>query len=52
VLLAVALDHPLARHRKIPVAKLLEEPFVVTRRGQWQRALLDQSATSPPLLDD
>jgi DNA-binding transcriptional LysR family regulator len=42
VLLAVSLEHPLARHRRVTVAELVREPFVVTRSGQWQRALLDE----------
>jgi len=42
VLLAVPPDHHLARRRKISVAELVEEPFVTTRSGQWQRTLLDQ----------
>ncbi len=42
VLLAVPPDHPLARRRRVAVAELIKEPFVVTRPGQWQRALLDQ----------
>jgi DNA-binding transcriptional LysR family regulator len=42
VLLAVPREHPLARRRRVTVAELVNEPFVVTRAGQWQRALLDQ----------
>jgi DNA-binding transcriptional LysR family regulator len=42
VLLAVPPEHPLARRRRVTVAELVKEPFVVTRAGQWQRALLDQ----------
>lgn len=42
VLLAVPPGHPLAGRRRIAVAELVEEPFVVTRPGQWQRSLLEQ----------
>ena len=44
VLLAVPPGHRLAAgpRRRVAVAELLNEPFVVTRAGQWQRALLEQ----------
>ena len=44
VLLAVPPGHHLAagRRRRVAVAELLDEPFVVTRAGQWQRTLLEQ----------
>jgi DNA-binding transcriptional LysR family regulator len=43
VLLAVPLAHPLARRRrKVAIAELVDEAFVTTRPGQWQRSLLDQ----------
>jgi len=44
VLLAVPAGHPLARRRPrtAAVAELADEPFAVTRPGQWQRALLDE----------
>lgn len=42
VLLAVPLDHPLAQRRRVAVAELADESFVVTRAGQWQRTVLDQ----------
>lgn len=42
VLLAVPPGHPLARRRTVAVAELADEPFVVTRTGQWQRTLLDR----------
>lgn len=42
VLLAVAPGHRLARRRKVTVAELAGEAFVVTRAGQWQRALLER----------
>ena len=44
VLLAVPPGHRLAAsgRRRVDVAELLDEPFVVTRSGQWQRALLEQ----------
>jgi len=42
VLLAVPLDHPLAERSSVDVEALADEPFVTTRRGQWQRQLLDR----------
>jgi DNA-binding transcriptional LysR family regulator len=53
VLLAVPPNHPLARQRRVAVAELVKEPFVVTRSGQWQRALLDQlfaESGHPPVI--
>jgi DNA-binding transcriptional LysR family regulator len=53
VLLAVPREHPLARRRRVTVAELVKEPFVVTRAGQWQRGLLDQlfaDVGRPPLI--
>lgn len=42
VLVAVPPGHPLAQRSTVAVADLADEPFVVTRTGQWQRTLLDQ----------
>jgi DNA-binding transcriptional LysR family regulator len=42
VLLAVPLDHRLARRRKVAITELVDEPFATTRLGQWQRSLLDE----------
>ncbi len=45
VLLAVPPHHPLTQRRDrrpVPVVQVAEEPFVVTRPGQWQRTLVDQ----------
>jgi DNA-binding transcriptional LysR family regulator len=42
VLLAVPVEHPLAGRNRVAVEALLDEPFVTTRRGQWQRQLLDR----------
>lgn len=41
VLLAVPPTHSLRRRRRVAIAELADEPFVVTRAGQWQRALLE-----------
>ncbi|MFB7496463.1 LysR family transcriptional regulator [Streptomyces sp. NPDC056161] len=42
VLLAVPLTHRLAGREVARVADLADEVFVGTRRGYWQRALIDQ----------
>ncbi len=42
VLLAVSERHPLARRTSVGVAALADEPFITTRPGHWQRALLDR----------
>ncbi|MFI7387302.1 LysR family transcriptional regulator [Streptomyces sp. NPDC049813] len=42
VVLATPLDHPLAGRASVTVGELAGEPFVVARRGHWQRRLLDR----------
>ncbi len=42
VLLALPLDHPLAGREHVAVRDLVDEPFIVTRGGHWQRTLLDR----------
>ncbi|MFD8324101.1 LysR family transcriptional regulator [Streptomyces lydicus] len=42
VLLAVPLAHPLAGRNRIAPADLVAEPFITTRPGHWQRALLER----------
>ncbi|MEV0260445.1 LysR substrate-binding domain-containing protein [Streptomyces sp. NPDC050617] len=42
VLLAVPLGHPLAGRESVGVRELAGEPFIATRPGHWQRALLDR----------
>ncbi|KUJ70636.1 LysR family transcriptional regulator [Streptomyces albus subsp. albus] len=42
VLLAVPEDHPLAARERVTIAELVDEPFITTRPGQWQRALLER----------
>jgi DNA-binding transcriptional LysR family regulator len=42
VLLAVPAGHPLAGRERVAVAEVAAEPFVITRTGHWQRALLDR----------
>lgn len=42
VFVAVPLGHRLAGQAEVEVEELAEEPFVVTRRGHWQRQLLDR----------
>lgn len=42
VLVATHVDHPFARRRSLRVEDLAGEPFVVARKGQWQRWLLDR----------
>ncbi|MFH8981467.1 LysR family transcriptional regulator [Streptomyces varsoviensis] len=42
VLLAVPLGHPLAGREHVGVRELADEPFIATRPGHWQRALLDR----------
>ncbi|MFB7862008.1 LysR family transcriptional regulator [Streptomyces sp. NPDC056069] len=39
------LGHPLADRTSVTVAELADEPFVTTRRGHWQRRLLDRLFT-------
>jgi DNA-binding transcriptional LysR family regulator len=40
VWLATPPGHRLAGAERVPVEDLADEPFVITRRGQWQRSLL------------
>ncbi|MGW3206104.1 LysR substrate-binding domain-containing protein [Streptomyces sp. NPDC001135] len=42
VLLAVPLGHRLDRRESVTIRELADEPFVTTRRGHWQRTLLDR----------
>ncbi|MFT2018756.1 LysR family transcriptional regulator [Streptomyces sp. 796.1] len=42
VLLVVPLGHRLAGRESVTVPELADEPFVVNRRGNWQRTLLDR----------
>lgn len=42
VLLAVPHTHPLARRARTDISALAGERFITTRRGHWQRSLLDQ----------
>ncbi|MDA1361613.1 LysR family transcriptional regulator [Glycomyces luteolus] len=41
VWLATPTDHRFAAVPRVTIEDLAEEPFVITRRGQWQRRLLD-----------
>ncbi|MFE7118210.1 LysR family transcriptional regulator [Streptomyces sp. NPDC057654] len=42
VLLVVPRGHPLAGRERVAIRELADEPFVSTRAGHWQRALLDR----------
>ncbi|MBO8193908.1 LysR family transcriptional regulator [Streptomyces oryzae] len=42
VLLAVPPGHRLDGRESVTIPELADEPFVTTRRGNWQRALLDR----------
>ncbi|MFE7541321.1 LysR family transcriptional regulator [Streptomyces platensis] len=42
VLLVVPAAHPLAARERVTVAEIAEEPFIATRPGHWQRALLER----------
>ncbi|OKI00725.1 LysR family transcriptional regulator [Streptomyces sp. CB02923] len=42
VLLAVPAGHPLAGRGRVGLADVVDEPFVTTRTGHWQRELLDR----------
>jgi DNA-binding transcriptional LysR family regulator len=42
VLVVTPLDHPLASRPSVTVADLVDEPFVIARKGHWQRRLLDR----------
>ncbi|WP_350275504.1 LysR substrate-binding domain-containing protein [Kribbella sp. HUAS MG21] len=42
VLVATPLDHSFARRTSVSVDDLADEPFVIARKGQWQRTLLDR----------
>jgi DNA-binding transcriptional LysR family regulator len=42
VLVVTPLDHPLAGRASVSVADLVDEPFVIARKGHWQRRLLDR----------
>lgn len=40
--LAVPVGHPLAGRVGVPIEEFATEPFVTTRRGHWQRELLER----------
>ena len=42
VLVAVPPTHGLARRRRVDLQILVDEPFITTRPGYWQRSLADQ----------
>jgi DNA-binding transcriptional LysR family regulator len=42
VLVATPMDHPFAQRRSVTIEDLADEPFVIARKGQWQRHLLDR----------
>lgn len=42
VLVATHLDHPFAHRTSVSLEDLADEPFVIARKGQWQRTLLDR----------
>ncbi|NIK58971.1 LysR family transcriptional regulator [Kribbella shirazensis] len=42
VLLATHVDHPFAHRASVSLDDLADEPFVIARKGQWQRTLLDR----------
>lgn len=42
VWLSTPLDHPLAGRTSVSVDELADLPFVTTRKGHWQRRLLDR----------
>ncbi|MGZ0153497.1 LysR family transcriptional regulator [Kribbella sp. WER1] len=42
VLVVTPLDHPFAQRTSLRVEDLADEPFVIARKGQWQRWLLDR----------
>ncbi|WP_030370300.1 LysR family transcriptional regulator [Streptomyces rimosus] len=42
VLLAVPVGHRLAGRERVGLDEVADEPFVTTRRGHWQRELLDR----------
>ncbi|MEV5595528.1 LysR substrate-binding domain-containing protein [Streptomyces sp. NPDC052496] len=42
VLLAVPVGHPLAGRQRAGLEDVVDEPFVTTRPGHWQRELLDR----------
>lgn len=42
VLLVVPTGHPLAGRGRVTVAEIAGEPFITTRAGHWQRALLER----------
>ena len=49
MLLAVAPGHWLAGRDSVTIPELADEPFVTTRPGHWQRALLERLFTSEGL---
>ncbi|MFI5694572.1 LysR family transcriptional regulator [Kribbella sp. NPDC051586] len=42
VLVVTALGHPFAGRDSVSVGDLADEPFVIARKGHWQRRLLDR----------
>ncbi|MGW0534899.1 LysR family transcriptional regulator [Streptomyces sp. NPDC003032] len=49
VLLAVPLGHWLDGRERVTIPEIADEPFVTTRTGHWQRALLDRLFASEGL---
>jgi len=49
VLLAVPRGHRLDGRESVTIAELADEPFVTTRKGHWQRTLLDRLFASEGL---
>ncbi|MFI9046436.1 LysR family transcriptional regulator [Streptomyces sp. NPDC053427] len=49
VLLAVPYGHRLDGRESVTIREIADEPFVTTRRGNWQRALLDRLFASEGL---
>lgn len=48
VWLAVPIGHPFSTRQSVSVHELHDEPFVIPRRGHWQRRLLDQLFADSP----
>jgi DNA-binding transcriptional LysR family regulator len=50
VWLAAPLGHPLAERTSVSVEDLADQPFVTTRKGHWQRRVLDRLFAAKDLL--